>query len=426
MPADPTAGSAAATTPPTFTVGELCEAVKLAFATCFPEEVWLRGEIVDLKRPKSGHVYFTLVDPGELGRAANAAISVTLLADRKYVVNEILKRSGGAVRVNDGVEVRIRGRLEFYAPTGRVSFRMTLIDPEYTLGRLAADRDRLMRALAAEGLLRRQSLLPMPVAPLRIGLVTSRGSAAEADFLHELAGSGIGFSVRTFHAQVQGSGSHASIVRALRAAERHGCELIAVVRGGGARTDLATFDSEEVARAIAGAGVPVWTGIGHEVDRSVADDVAHRSFKTPTACAQALADVVWTYLAALDARWQAIAGLARTRLDAAQAGLERRAALVVREARAGTHRAEQLLEGRARTIRREADHVLRAATSTLALAEARAAVADPARMLARGWSITRTAEGQLVRSPADAPAGTALVTTVDGGAVHSTVDADEH
>lgn len=407
--------------PPTFTVGELCEAVKLAFQLNFPDELWLRGEVVDLKRPKSGHVYFTLCDPGELGRSVSASLAVTLLADRKYVVNQILKRSGGGVRMNDGVEVRIRGRLEFYPPSGRLSFLMTLIDPEYTLGRLVADRDRLLRALASEGLLRQQAALAVPLAPLRIGLVTSRGSAAEADFVQELAMSGMGFRVRTFHAQVQGSGSHGSIVRALRAAERHGCELIALVRGGGARTDLATFDSEEVARAIAATTVPVWTGIGHEIDRAVADDVAHRSFKTPTACAQALVETVSQFLTGLDARWATIAGLARTRLDAARGGLERRAALVTREARAGVGRAEERLDGRARRIEREATHVLRNAESTVALAATRAALADPARLLARGWSITRDGAGHLVRSAAAVAPGTALVTTLADGRLHSTV-----
>ncbi len=319
--------------PPTFSVSELSTAIKLALETSFPTEVWVRGEITDLKRAKSGHVYFTLIEPNELGRGAAAQLPVTLLADRKYVVNQILKRAGGGVRMTDGVEVRLRAKLDFYAPNGRISLLMTVIDPEYTLGRLVADRDRLLRLLASEGLLRRQAELWLTPAPLRIGLVTSKGSAAEQDVLHELQRSGFGFEVRTFHAQVQGNQSPETVVRALQAAERQRCDVIALVRGGGARTDLAAFDAELIARAVAELTVPVWTGIGHEVDRSVADEVAHRSFKTPTACAAGLVARIEQFLHQVDSRWATIAGLATVRLDQADTELRRRSVLVHREGR---------------------------------------------------------------------------------------------
>ncbi|MEZ5231596.1 MAG: exodeoxyribonuclease VII large subunit [Acidimicrobiales bacterium] len=166
---------------PTFTVAELAATIRLALETAFPTEVWVRGEIADLNRARSGHVYFSLIEPNELGRGAAAQLPVALLADRKYVVNQILKRAGGAVRMTDGVEIRLRAKLDFYAPNGRLSLLMTLIDPAYTLGKLVADRDRLLRQLHAEGLLRRQAGLWLTPAPLRIGLVTSKGSAAEQD-----------------------------------------------------------------------------------------------------------------------------------------------------------------------------------------------------------------------------------------------------
>ena len=180
-----------------------------------------------------------------------AKIPVVLLADRKHVVNQILTRAGGAVRMTDGVEIRLRGRIDFYAPGGRLSLRMTLIDPEYTLGRLMLERDRLLRTLAAEGLLRRQAGLVLSPAPMRVALVTSHGSAAEQDALTELQRSGFGFEVRTFHTQVQGAGAPETVVRALEAAHRDGFELVLLVRGGGARTDLVAFDAELVARAVA-------------------------------------------------------------------------------------------------------------------------------------------------------------------------------
>jgi exodeoxyribonuclease VII large subunit len=410
---------------PTFSVGELAAAIRLVLETTLPDEIWVRGEIADLNRARNGHVYFSLVEPGELGRGPAARISVVLLADRRHVVNQILTRAGGAVRMTDGVEIRLRGRVDFYAPGGRLSLLMTLIDPAYTLGRLGLERDRLLRALAQEGLLRRQAALELSPAPLRIALVTSHGSAAEQDALTELQRSGFGFDVRTFHAQVQGAGSPETVVRALETAHREGYELVLLVRGGGARTDLVAFDSELVARAVAACPVPVWTGIGHETDRSVADEVAHSAFKTPTACAAALVERVATFLRTVESRWAAIAGLAAARLDAAEADLQRRRVRVERDALTALRLADRSLDTRRAALQREARRSAERAGDRLRIAEARIEAADPQRALARGFSLTRRAgDGQLVRSPADAGPGVELVTVTAGGDVHSTVVTD--
>jgi exodeoxyribonuclease VII large subunit len=424
LPLDPPPSPVTPPVPPvlTFTVSELAAAVRLAMQAAFPGEVWVRGEIADLNRARSGHVYFNLIEPNELGRGAAAQLSVALLADRKYVVNQILKRSGGGVRMSDGVEIRLRAKLDFYPPSGRLSLLMTVIDPEYTLGKLVADRDRLLGALSAEGLLRRQAELWLTPAPLRVGLVTSKGSAAEQDVLHELQRSGFGFEVRTFHAQMQGNQAPETVVRALRAAERRGCELIALVRGGGARTDLAAFDAELIARAVATLTVPVWTGIGHEIDRSVADEVAHRAFKTPTACAAALVERIDRFLHDVDRRWSAIAALADARLEQAGAALERRAAAARREGHAALRAAEQAVQGRRHRLELSARHRLAHCESALALAEAKVAAADPQRALARGFTLTRRPDGRLVRHPGDVQPGQRLTTHTAGGPVHSTVD----
>lgn len=407
---------------PTFSVGELAAAIKLVLETTLPDEIWVRGEIADLNRARNGHVYFSLVEPGELGRGPAARISVVLLADRRHVVNQILTRAGGGVRMTDGVEIRLRGRVDFYAPGGRVSLLMTLIDPEYTLGRLTVERDRLLRALDREGLLRRQATLTLSPAPRRVALVTSHGSAAEQDALTELQRSGFGFEIRTFHAQVQGVGSPETVVRALEAAHRDGCELVLLVRGGGARTDLVAFDSELVARAVATSPVPVWTGIGHETDRSVADEVAHRSFKTPTACAAALVEQVASFLRTVESRWAAIAGLAVARLDAADGELQRRRTRIERDALTALRLAGRSLDTRRAALQREARRSADRAGDRLRLAGARIDAADPQRALARGFSLTRRAgDDRLVRGPDDAGPGVELVTLTAGGELRSTV-----
>jgi exodeoxyribonuclease VII large subunit len=407
--------------PRTLTVGELCQAIQLAVQVTLPGDVWVRGEIHDLKRPASGHVYFDLVDPGELGRAMPAKIAVALFAKHRFTVNAILRKAGGAVRMTDGVEVRLRGALEFHPPTGQLKLVMNLIDPAYTLGKMAADRDRLLRTMAAEGLLGRNGALGLSPAPLRVALVTSSGSAAAHDFLDELDRSGFAFQVALFDARVQGQGAAASVATALRSAGYHAVDVVALVRGGGARTDLAVFDSESIVRTIARLDVPVWTGIGHEIDSSLADEVAHTAFKTPTACAAALVERVSSYLAAAEDRWAAIEALAMGLVAKAESDIDATARRLGRDVEAGLRLAEAHLRAAARRTAREAALVLGHADAALAGRIALCAALDPARALARGWSITRDEHGRVVTDPAAMTNGDALVTTLAGGRLRSTV-----
>jgi exodeoxyribonuclease VII large subunit len=451
---------------PTFSVGELSDAIGHALRASFRSEVWVRGEIHDLSRPASGHVYLTLVEQREDG--SRAQLSVMLSAANKVAVNRALTRAGGGVRMVDGTEVRIRGRLDWYGPRGQLQLRMTAIDPAYTLGRLEVARAQLLARLLEEGLLERQAALALPAVPLRVGLVTSRASAAEADFLDELRRSGLAFQVLSVDVRVQGTGAPRSVARGIASVAARGCQVVAVVRGGGARTDLAAFDDELVARTIARCPVPVITGIGHEIDRSVADDVAHRSEKTPTACAQLLVARVADHLGRVEEAWATIARLAQRDLAAHDASLRhhtRRAArgvdtclsaadqrlgtLAERVRRAGviaTARSEQRLgrdlgrlrgatriqvrdasaavAGAERRLAQRAPRALAEAERVTDALEARVRALDPQRALARGWSITTTADGRVVRSHRDVAPGDALRTRLADGEVRSTVDRD--
>ncbi|HKY64857.1 MAG TPA: exodeoxyribonuclease VII large subunit, partial [Acidimicrobiales bacterium] len=200
---------------PTWSVPELGEAIGLHLRTAFPDEVWVRGVIRNLNPGRrGGTVWFDLVEPaadGDLSRPPVASLPVVLFDMARRRVNARLTDAGGAVRMTDGTEVRLRGRLTYYERGGRLQLTMSDIDPDFTLGRLAADRDRLLRLLEAEGLLGRQASLPRPLLPLRLGLVTSRGSAAEHDVLDELRRSGIGFSVLRADVRVQGAHAPRSV-----------------------------------------------------------------------------------------------------------------------------------------------------------------------------------------------------------------------
>lgn len=446
----------------TYTVAELARVVARAINRALPEEIWVQGEIRDLSRAASGHVYFTLVDT-EPEESPAPILPVTLFASDKVAVNRVLQRSG-AVRMTDGVEVRIRGQVSHYSARGTVQLRMTWIDTDFTLGKLAAERDRLIKSLEKRGLLEKNRSVPLPLVPLTIGLITSAGSAAEADFLHELTASGYAWRVHSFDARVQGVDAVPDVVRGIGELAEREIDAIAVVRGGGAQTDLAAFDSEEIAVAIATCPKPVLTGIGHEIDVAVADLVA-RSHKTPTACAAALVTQVAGFVEQLDRIAVATRRSTKSTLDAARKELGHSASRLRRASSSAGIRAEQLLHsvgkqtaqagrnvlrrhadmlatigariGRAGTVEVDAAAVtidrMAAMVGTTATRSATAALdhltdlehrlglLDPERLLARGWSITRTDAGELVTQPQDVEMGTSLRTTVAGGEIASVV-----
>lgn len=409
--------------PTTWTVGEVAAEVAAAVSGAFNGQIWVEGEITNLNRSPRGHVYFTLVDPDD---ARGAQLPVTLFDWHKVNVNRQIRRAGGGIRIDNGVKVRVRGSVELYAGRSQVQLRMVAIDPSYTLGTLAAARDALLRALAAEGLLEANRSRPLPILPLRIAVVTSLQSAAHADFLHELRSSAIGFSIWEVDARVQGDDAAATVTAAITAAVGHTeLDLICIVRGGGAQTDLSAFNHEDIARSIATCPVPVWVGIGHETDRTVADEVAHRSFKTPTACAAALVDAVRSGISRVEDASRALADAASAQLREAVSTLDRRSAAVALVARTRTERGRSHLDRRTEQLLGAARERPQAAHRRLAAIDTAVRAYDPARVMARGWSMTRTSDGRLIRSVTDVAPGAALLTALADGTVTSTVDSVE-
>jgi exodeoxyribonuclease VII large subunit len=406
---------------PTYTVAQLNQAIADAVVDGFPRPVWVRGEIQQFKKSRNGHTYFELVEKDSARDRVNAVLRVVLFRDSRPAVNRMLKDTPG-VKITDGVEVRISGRVDYYPVTGRLQLVMSGIDPVFTVGKLAADRERVLRILADEGLLGRNGELALPEVPLRVGLVSSGGSAAYHDFVHELEASGHDFRVAHVDVRVQGAGSPRRIAYALRRLAGLDVDVVVLVRGGGARSDLAPFDTEVVARTITEMPVPVLTGIGHEVDRTVADEVAHTCCKTPTAAAALLVELVDDYCARLARLAHRVS--ARARSACAMAGRE--LSDVVRRIQRGVpvalaHEREVLAAHRRHAVDR-GRRGTRDAGRRLEAAHARLRALDPRRVLGRGYTITRDANGKVVRTAAAVTPGDVLVTETSDGSVRSRVE----
>ncbi len=405
----------------TLTVGQLCRLVDGAIEQAFPDEVWVQGAISSLSRSANGHVYFDLVDPsGEVGASTGATLPVALFASTRNLVNRILRKAGG-VRMHDGIEIRIRGRVAYYPPQGRVQLIMSLIDPQFTLGQMAEARTALLERLAASGLLERNQELAIPALPLRVALITSGGSAAFHDLVDELDASGHPFRITLLDSRVQGPEAVESLADSVTASNDLDVDVTVIVRGGGARGDLVAFDHERVAEAVARCRHPVIVGIGHEIDRSVTDEVANTSAKTPTACAGVLIAAVDRFVARLDAATARLDGLAGLHLASAQDRLHRNGSRLVQAARRTVERNRIDLDHGRRRLARSPGLVVERSDATLTTASARLAALDPAVALRRGWTITRTDAGELVRSVTDVTDGTLLRTTTMDGMITSRV-----
>lgn len=450
----------------TYTVSRFGWEVKGLLADTYPA-VWVAGEVQRLRRAARGQLYFELVEKGR-GDRVQAKLDCVLWSDEREAAEAAFREAG--VELTEGVVLRCRGNPDFWPGGGRFQFVVGQVDPMFSLGALERRRRETLRALEAEGLLERNKRLALPPAPLDIGLVTSEGSAAYADFLDTLVKSGLGFRVALVHSAVQGMSAESELERAfalLAAFARSGQSLdaIAVIRGGGSRADLAAFDSRRVARAVARFPVPVVCGIGHQIDQSIADVVAHTSCKTPTEAAEFLAArveraarlvdeaarrlaapgrlLVQTRAAAfrqverslVRAAERALSGAGRS-VDELRWTLRSRAAVSVVRAGERLQSIAERLPGPSRRslavhlgecrrlqarMRPASERVLRRAVERVEAHRRLCEQLSPERTLARGFSLTRRADGRLVRSVADVKVGTELRTSVRGGTIGSSV-----
>ncbi|MGN7781764.1 exodeoxyribonuclease VII large subunit [Mycolicibacterium sp. 22603] len=380
--------------------------------------VWVEGQIAQLTmRPGANTAWLVLRDP-----AADMSLSIT--CPRDLVAN-------APVKLAEGVQVIVHGKPQFYTGRGTFSLRVTDIRA-VGIGELLARIERLRRLLDAEGLFDPRLKRPIPFLPNTIGLITGRASAAEHDVMAIAAARwpAVHFEVR--NTAVQGPNCVPQVVAALAEldADPH-VDVIILARGGGSVEDLLPFSDETLCRAIAAATTPVISAVGHEPDNPVCDLVADLRAATPTDAAKRVVP---------DAAAEQ-AGVTEMRRRSAQAlrnwvrreahiieGLRSRPVLA-HPLRALDARAEEIERARA-TARRDVNRMIAVQTDRLEHLSARLSTLGPAATLARGYAVVQlldgSSSGQVLRSTADAPAGTQLrVRVADGALTAVSEGADE-
>jgi exodeoxyribonuclease VII large subunit len=388
--------------------------------------VWVRGEISNFTRAASGHCYFTLKDEA-------AQVDCVMFQGRAAALDWAPR---------EGMRVEVRALVTLYEPRGRFQLRVETMR-EAGLGPLYERFLKLKQALEREGLFDPAAKRQLPEHPHAVGVVTSLGAAALRDVLTTLARRNPSVPVFVYPVPVQGSGAAERIAQMLATASRRAeCDVLLLVRGGGSIEDLWQFNEAAVAYAIRASRIPVVVGVGHETDVTIADFAADRRAATPTAAAELAVPQRAELLARLrelarrasretrrrvETAAQSVDALARRLVHPAERLRAMRALLAQLAARLGAA-AGWRLDG--------ARHALVALTPRLAAASARRreiaaarvaelhahlAVLDPQAVLARGYSITRTASGEVLRDAARVVEGERLQTTLARGTIESEV-----
>ena len=420
-------------------------------------EVWVEGEVSNLRRQSSGHAYFTLKDSG-------SQIACVLFAGQTAQLR--------GMNFTDGVQVQLQGTLTVYEPRGNYQIIVRRIQ-ERGVGALQAKFEELKRRLDAEGLFDSTKKRPLPKFPRRIGVVTSPTGAAIQDFLNVLHRRQRGIEVVICPVRVQGKGAATEIAEAIRLLGDPSTtglppfDVIVVTRGGGSLEDLWEFNEEAVARAVAASPVPVVSAVGHEIDFTICDFAADFRAPTPSAAAEILsadsgelldklqhltARLGRPVLMRLDGLSHQLVALKRTALfleprrilQEKQQTLDRLLEDLQSTTESAPHQLRLLLERHARilaghrpdlkiselsrrlstyrdTLNRRADSQLQHEKSTLARNAAVLRALNPAAALARGYTITMDENGQILRSAKDAIKSKELTTRFHDGEVKSQV-----
>jgi exodeoxyribonuclease VII large subunit len=401
-----------------YQVKELTLALKNLLEGEFPF-VWVQGQLANLSRPSSGHIYFSLKDAESTLAAVWFKGSQQESESFDPLTGEVFDggpRPGLAGKLEDGMEVFCAGRLTVYPPRGSCQIVVELVQ-EAGKGSLQLQFELLRAELAQKGYFDQQRKKTLPSNPRRIAVITSPSGAAIHDFLRIAANRGLPGEIRLYPALVQGADAPSSIAAALRLVFAEGwAEVIALIRGGGAQEDLWAFNSREVAQAVYDSKIPVLSGVGQEVDTTLADMVADVRAATPTHAAQILLTERRELAQRIDDCEAALQHVLKNRLNQAEHIIhaqEQRLRLLAPLGR--LEKAEILLGAAQQRLFRFMPQKLDSHAKQLENIEARLNGLNPELPLRRGYAFIKTQSGSILRSSKEAREGEYLgLCMVDG------------
>ncbi len=357
-----------------YSLSELCYLIEDMLAAEAESSYWVRAEIASVSE-KGGHCYLDLVEKAETGLLA-AKLRATCWANVYNLLRPYFEQETGS-HLQAGMQILVEVELNFHAVYG-LSANIINIDPKYTIGDLARQRQETINRLQKDGVMDLNKSLSLPTIVRRLAVISAESAAGYGDFCHQLDESGYRFDTTLFPAIMQGENAARSIIAALNtiATQEEEFDAVIIIRGGGATTDLSCFDDYALCNHCAQFPLPVITGIGHTRDVSVLDMVAFQALKTPTAVAQ-----FFVY---------------------------------------GREREKQRLIDWRRRLKQTAERQILIRRHKLEMLAQAIKMRSPEHIYRMGYSLA-TVNGKVVRSAAELPKGTLLVTHLQDGNVQSQV-----
>ncbi|MFK7949840.1 MAG: exodeoxyribonuclease VII large subunit [Saprospiraceae bacterium] len=403
------------------TLLEVNQFLKRVVTANLPEAIWVTCEIMQVGSSR-GHYYIDLIEKDVITQQIVAQSQAVMWSSTFY---RLKKKIGSNFKnlLQSGIQVLIEVKVDF---SERYGLKLVIenIDPAYTLGQMEMQRQATIEQLKKEELFDKNSQLLLPIVPQRIAVISSPKAAGLQDFLQELTTNQYSYRIdyQLFKAAMQGQFSEKEIIEALRAIDKRRTDFDAVVliRGGGSKLDLSGFDSLKLCKTIANFSLPILTGIGHEIDESIADLVAHTSLKTPTAVATFLIERLLNFELTINQLQLTINNQIQQYLQQQNLLLEQKEQQIKYTAKTQLFNAERMLEYIENELPKVVKNRLRSAGSHLDLLEKTVHLLSPEMALKRGFTIT-TKNGKIVKSKSELSESDVIETHFKDGKVKSKI-----
>jgi len=433
-----------------YSISELNKLAKQYLNKVSSTGIWVKGEIISYKLAEDGrYSSFTLCEKQEGSNNILAEVRVMCWGPQLEDIEQKLQTLDKSFSLKNGLVVQLKCSFDLWVKTGRYQIIAKDIEPSVTLGEIYLLRAKIFNELKALGLHEKNKKIAIPLCPIRIALISSRGCAGYNDFIEELLSSGYPFQIDFYHASMQGEAVEDEVVGAIDIINKRydSYDVLAIVRGGGSELDLKWFDNKNIGTSIANCQLPVLTGIGHEINMSVADMISHTFFKTPTAVASFLVNKVGEYDRSLNTlienihdgagslieenKREVVEMISSIQSQAAQIVVDKKAELIelikdiVAEARPMLSSAKASFSALNANIFKTLPIYLKHKKTALANLDEKLRTYDPRKAIKLGYSITRNSKGVIIKRLGQVSKNDEIISNLIDGNVLSVVAGKE-